>query len=161
LAVGGATSSGGRASGVCSGGGGRWRVFHVGEGGDHGVFVALYYLHHVGAHVLGLFVALKVVDVFDALRDIFCKRFLQFLLGFVFVGGGRGTAAYGIDLARVTFRLSFAEKAEKEEKEEKEGKKEEKEEKEKGVRKNKKKRGQSPFSLFLFEPFFSFSLFML
>ena len=89
------------------GGSGRWRLSHVGESGGHGVFVALDHLHHVCAHVLGLLVALKVVDVLDAVRDICLERLLQFLLGFVCVGAGCRAAAYGIDLARITLRLPF------------------------------------------------------
>jgi hypothetical protein len=87
--------------------GGR-RLSHIGEGGKHSVFIALDHLHYVCARVLRFFVALEIVNVFDTARRIVSERCLQLLLGSIDVGGRRGTAADGIDLAGIAFRLSFA-----------------------------------------------------
>ena len=86
--------------------GGSRRLPHLAKRGGHGVLVRLYHFHHVGAHVLGLLVALEVVDVFNAAWDVLLQRFLQLLLGFELVDRRRLTAAYSVHLPSVAFRLA-------------------------------------------------------
>ncbi|MFN8715007.1 MAG: hypothetical protein ACK5Z2_19315, partial [Bacteroidota bacterium] len=90
----------------------RWRcgwagLFHLTEGVGNVVRIALHHVHHIAGDVAGFFVFLEVIDILNALRDVFVEAFLQALFGCARIGFGFGLCAEVLYLIAVTFALSF------------------------------------------------------